>query len=86
MVRPLRMRLAVHLMYLLGLSIAVAHDPSRVTLHSLQDGTLQRTLNIPLAMVYGRRLQLTGIWWFQNEKQANIHDFPDIFKRAGIIV
>lgn len=72
-----------------GQTIAVAHDPPRVTLHSIQDGHQERSLAIspPLpAIGPRRRARLTGIWWLTQEKKESNGSIPDIFKRDNIIV
>ncbi|KAF8216223.1 anaphase-promoting complex, cyclosome, subunit 4-domain-containing protein [Mycena galopus ATCC 62051] len=64
-----------------GQSIAVAHDPPRVTLHSVQDGHEERSL--VLSRSSGR---ITDVWWFRTEKTIDVKAIPDIFKRNGLIV
>ncbi|KAJ7786332.1 anaphase-promoting complex, cyclosome, subunit 4-domain-containing protein [Mycena metata] len=63
-----------------GQSIAVAHDPPRVTLHSVQDGHEERSL--PLPSLSGH---ITDVWWFTTEKTVSVKVIPDIFKRNGLI-
>jgi anaphase-promoting complex subunit 4 len=68
-----------------GQSIAVAHDPPRITLHSVQDGIEERSLSVSVS-VTSPRLHITGIWWFQEEKHVKESSIPDIFKRNDLIV
>ncbi|KAJ7783806.1 anaphase-promoting complex, cyclosome, subunit 4-domain-containing protein [Mycena maculata] len=65
-----------------GQSIAVAHDPPRVTLHSVQDGHEERTLSVSFPSDTTR---ITDLWWFRAEKTVNVKVIPDIFKRNGLI-
>ncbi|KAF7306941.1 DEAD-domain-containing protein [Mycena indigotica] len=62
-----------------GQSIAVVHDPPRVTLHSLQDGHEERTLSIPTSD------RVKNVWWFRAEKTVEVKAVPDILKRNGLI-
>ena len=72
---------------ILGQSIAVAHEPPRVTLHSVQDGHEERSLPVVVAVTSPRRsIHITGIWWFQEEKTVRESSIPDIFKRNDLIV
>jgi anaphase-promoting complex subunit 4 len=64
-------------------SIAVAHHPTRVTLHSIQDGREERVLNLKTPP---DNLSLTSLWWFEHAKSKVADVVPDIFKRQGIIV
>ncbi|OBZ78996.1 Anaphase-promoting complex subunit 4 [Grifola frondosa] len=65
-----------------GQTIAVAHDPPRVTIHSIQDGRQERSFYIspPSPM-----LHLTGIWWFRQKKKESQSPIPDIFVRGDDI-
>jgi anaphase-promoting complex subunit 4 len=72
------------LSWMLGQSIAVAHNPPRVTLHSIQDGHEERA--IPLNLPSKHSIRLTGIWWFPPEKKTTTDNIPDIFQRQGTIV
>jgi anaphase-promoting complex subunit 4 len=70
-----------------GQSIALAHNPPRITLHSVQDGREERSLPIQSAAPSPRRShRLTNIWWFQVEKIEKARSIPDIFRRGGVIV
>ncbi|KAJ6610891.1 anaphase-promoting complex, cyclosome, subunit 4-domain-containing protein [Mycena sp. CBHHK59/15] len=66
-----------------GQSIAVAHDPPRVTLHSVQDGHEERSLAFSAHSDTSKRI--TKLWWFRAEKEISIKAIPDIFKRGGMI-
>ncbi|KAJ7092748.1 anaphase-promoting complex, cyclosome, subunit 4-domain-containing protein [Mycena epipterygia] len=66
-----------------GQSIAVAHDPPRVTLHSVQDGHEERSLYVSTPSDAPRHL--THIWWFRADKTVSVKAIPDIFKRNGLI-
>ncbi|KZT74640.1 hypothetical protein DAEQUDRAFT_311 [Daedalea quercina L-15889] len=66
-------------------TVAVAHKPPRVTLHSIQDGRQERA--IPLASTSAavgtaKAANPSGIWWFTQEKKESKSDIPDIFKRG----
>ncbi|KIK71029.1 hypothetical protein GYMLUDRAFT_150173 [Collybiopsis luxurians FD-317 M1] len=65
-----------------GQTIAVAHDPPSITLHSIQDGRSERVLFSSLSD--GLPAQLTDIWWFPQAKPAK-SPIPDIFRRNNII-
>ena len=70
-----------------GQTIAVAHDPPRISLHSIQDGQEERTLPVPMSLNASRQsLRITGIWWFQQECKVTHSAIPDIFKRNETIV
>ncbi|KAJ7181678.1 anaphase-promoting complex, cyclosome, subunit 4-domain-containing protein [Mycena crocata] len=66
-----------------GQSIAVAHDPPRVTLHSVQDGHEERSLVVSIPSDAPRHI--TNVWWFRTEKTVSVKSIPDIFKRNGLI-
>ncbi|KAF9069043.1 anaphase-promoting complex, cyclosome, subunit 4-domain-containing protein [Rhodocollybia butyracea] len=65
-----------------GQTIAVAHDPPSISLHSIQDGHSERTVSIPVSDL--PTSQLTAIWWFRQEKPQQ-SPIPDIFRRNNII-
>jgi anaphase-promoting complex subunit 4 len=68
-------------------SIAVAHDPPRITLHSVQDGHEEGVLPVKSPDNGHRRsYKITGIWWFKDERLVTKASIPDIFRRNGIIV
>lgn len=67
----------------------MAHNPPRVTLHSIQDGHPERV--IPLTVTHDpiaptRTVAPSKIWWFMQEKKESTSDIPDIFKRGFDIV
>ncbi|KAI8995617.1 anaphase-promoting complex, cyclosome, subunit 4-domain-containing protein [Trametes punicea] len=61
-------------------SIAVVSNPGLVTIHSIQNGAIERTIPIP-----GRRFRVTGIWWFAQEKKPTSNGTPEVFKRGDNI-
>ncbi|KAG7099237.1 hypothetical protein E1B28_001101 [Marasmius oreades] len=65
----------------LGQSIAVAHDPPSITIHSIQDGHEERSLRIECLV--REDFKLTGVWWRSQEKSVQIS--PDIFRRNNVI-
>jgi anaphase-promoting complex subunit 4 len=70
-----------------GQSIAVAHDPPRISLHSIQDGQEERVLAIVTpSNTLRRSFRVTGIWWFQEEQNVTTSSIPDMFKRNNMIV
>lgn len=69
-----------------GQSIALAHDPPRITLHSIQDGHEERVLPVVMPSNTSRRsFRITGIWWYQDEQKVDPSSIPDMFKRNGIV-
>ncbi|KAI5124653.1 hypothetical protein M0805_004261 [Coniferiporia weirii] len=69
-----------------GQTIVVAHHPSRISLHSLQDGREEHSLSIKHSPSPAPSTpRITGIWWFKRERKSNKSDMPDIFRRANII-
>lgn len=78
--------LALLICGVLGQSIAVAHDPPRITLHSVQDGREERSLTVTPLGNDGTSGHIAAIWWFQQEKKQTTSSIPDIFKRNNIIV
>jgi anaphase-promoting complex subunit 4 len=70
-----------------GQSIAVAHDPPRITLHSIQDGQEERALPVVTpSNTLRRSFCITGLWWFREEQMVTISSIPDMFKRNNTIV
>ncbi|KAJ3754331.1 anaphase-promoting complex, cyclosome, subunit 4-domain-containing protein [Lentinula raphanica] len=63
-------------------TIAVAHDPPSITLHSIQDGHSERVISIPCSDE--PIPHLTDIWWFPQEKPEK-SPIPDIFRRNNVI-
>lgn len=64
-------------------SIAVASNPSMVSIHSIQNGKELRRFPITLP---SHKVSVAGIWWFLEEKQAVGNGLPDIFKRGENLV
>lgn len=65
----------------------MAHDPPRISLHSIQDGQEERTLPVSMSLNASRQLlRIVGIWWFQQESKVTHSAIPDIFKRNETIV
>ncbi|KAJ3010595.1 hypothetical protein NUW54_g2431 [Trametes sanguinea] len=59
-------------------SIAVVSNPGMVTIHSIQNGAIERAIPIP-----GRRFHITGVWWFRDEKKSpSGNALPEVFKRG----
>jgi anaphase-promoting complex subunit 4 len=70
-----------------GQTIAVAHGFSRITLHSVQDGRVERSLTIPTSLHDSeQRHRITGAWWFSGCRDLPRSTIPDIFKRNEITV
>ncbi|KAI0757002.1 anaphase-promoting complex, cyclosome, subunit 4-domain-containing protein [Daedaleopsis nitida] len=62
-------------------SIAVVSNPAMVTIHSIQNGAVERSIPI----TDDRRIELKGVWWFREEKKVIGNGLPDIFKRGDNI-
>ena len=71
-------------MIITGQAIALIHHPPRITVHSVQDGREEHSP--PLVHQLPESARLTGVWWFKNERQAEVDSIPDIFKRGSDIV
>ncbi|KAG1750010.1 anaphase-promoting complex, cyclosome, subunit 4-domain-containing protein [Suillus paluster] len=67
-----------------GQTIAVSHEFSRVTLHSVQDGRIERSLTIPPSSHDSEQRRITGSWWFSSCRDLPRSTIPDIFKRNEI--
>ncbi|ESK88893.1 anaphase-promoting complex component cut20 apc4 [Moniliophthora roreri MCA 2997] len=65
-----------------GQSIAVAHNPPCITIHSIQDGHEERSL--PVNCSAEGNPKLTGVWWRSREKPVQ-NPPPDVFRRNQII-
>ncbi|KAI0778173.1 anaphase-promoting complex, cyclosome, subunit 4-domain-containing protein [Trametes elegans] len=59
-------------------SIAVASNPGIITIHSLQNGNVERAIPV----TPGRRTRVTGMWWFREEKKPTGNGLPEVFKRG----
>ena len=78
---------AVFLTAFPGQSIAVAHEPFRVTIHSVQDG--QRQLAVPFNLTKPLQVnprRIDGLYWFPDEETRSSDAIPDIFKRGTVVV
>ncbi|KAH7930991.1 hypothetical protein BV22DRAFT_1027754 [Leucogyrophana mollusca] len=65
-----------------GQTIAVAHDPPRITLHSVQDGRMERSLPIISPLPSEQKpIRIRGLWWFPGKQDISMDSIPDIFKR-----
>jgi len=70
-----------------GQTIAVSHGFSRITLHSVQDGHVERSLTIPASSRNSEQQhRITGAWWFPGCRDLPRSTIPDIFKRNEINV
>ncbi|KZT30397.1 hypothetical protein NEOLEDRAFT_1185228 [Neolentinus lepideus HHB14362 ss-1] len=68
-----------------GMTIAVAHNPPKITLHSIQDGSIQRSFVVE-SHAARPSFRLTGVWWIRNQTELQKNDpIPDIFKRDNVI-
>ncbi|KAG2154867.1 anaphase-promoting complex, cyclosome, subunit 4-domain-containing protein [Suillus clintonianus] len=68
-----------------GMTIAVSHGFSRITLHSVQDGHIERSLTIPASLHKSEQQhRITGAWWFPGFRDLPRSTIPDIFKRNEI--
>ncbi|KIK94368.1 hypothetical protein PAXRUDRAFT_828088 [Paxillus rubicundulus Ve08.2h10] len=67
-----------------GQTIAVVHDSARITLHSVQDGHIERSLSVPLPVSTQATYKVAGIWWFPGFHPSPSGITPDIFKRNGV--
>ncbi len=75
------------LLTLLGQTIAVAHNPPGLTLHSMQDGHEERVLL--LDQIHSSTLhapRITGLWWTQDSRKQTGAPVADIFRRNNVIV
>jgi hypothetical protein len=52
--------------------------------HSVQDG--REANSPPLIDEIPESTRLTGVWWFNDERQAEADSIPDMFKRGADIV
>jgi len=68
----------------LGQAIALVHHPPRITIHSIQDGHEEHSP--PFVDQLSESAKLTGVWWFKDERQAEVDTVPDMFKRGLDIV
>lgn len=70
-----------------GQTIALAHNPPRITIHSIHDGHLERSFPVHISgLLAPYSFQLLRIWWFGKEPVVETKGpIPDIFKRDGVI-
>lgn len=74
-------------LFTVGQTIAVAYSLSRITLHSVQDGRIERSFTIPTSLHNSERQhRITGAWWFAGCHELPGSTIPDIFKRNEIAV
>ncbi|KAF4572895.1 hypothetical protein EYR36_007405 [Pleurotus pulmonarius] len=69
-----------------GQTIAVAHNPPGLTLHSMQDGHEERVLL--LDQIHSSTLhapRITGLWWTQDSRKQTGVPVADIFRRNNVI-
>lgn len=72
---------------LAGQTIAVVRDSAHITLHSVQDGRVERCLSIPFHQGAPPTIQpIVGVWWFGGHHSPASGVIPDIFKRNGVKV
>ncbi len=64
-------------------SLAVVSNPGMITIHSIQNGAVERAIPISLP---DRTFRVTGTWWFREEKKAAGQGLPEVFKRGETIV
>ncbi|KAF9229304.1 hypothetical protein BS17DRAFT_689834 [Gyrodon lividus] len=68
-----------------GQTIAVVHDSARITLHSVQDGRVERSLSVPLPLSAPQAAyKVPGVWWFPGYHPSSSGIIPDIFQRNGV--
>jgi len=64
-----------------GRHIMVAHNPPRLTLHSLETGREQHNIDIPLIPA----VTISDLWWLElSDKTFKNHAFPNFLGRNGI--
>jgi hypothetical protein len=85
MVCPARTHIIAQTKYMsVGQAIALIHHPPRITIHSIQDGREEHSP--PFVDQLPESARLTGVWWFTDERKAEVDAIPDIFKRGLDIV
>ncbi|KAI6031817.1 anaphase-promoting complex, cyclosome, subunit 4-domain-containing protein [Pisolithus microcarpus] len=67
-----------------GQTIAVVHESGRITLHSVQDGRIERSLSINSCREAQTAPTVVGVWWFGGPSESTPAVIPDIFKRNGM--
>ncbi|KAH9969035.1 anaphase-promoting complex, cyclosome, subunit 4-domain-containing protein [Russula dissimulans] len=63
-----------------GQAIALVHHPPRITVHSIQDGREENSP--PFVDQLSESARLTRVWWFKDERQAEVDSVPDMFNRS----
>lgn len=72
---------------LVGQTIAVVHDSAHITIHSVQDGRVERRLSIPFHQGAPQAIRtIAGVCWFAGHHSLASGVIPDIFKRNGVKV
>lgn len=85
MVCSARTHIIAHTKYMsIGQAIALIHHPPRITIHSIQDGREEHSP--PFVDQLSESARLTAVWWFTDERKAEVDAIPDIFKRGLDIV
>lgn len=85
MVCSARTHIVAHTKFMfVGQAIALIHHPPRITIHSIQDGSEEHSP--PFVDQLSESARLTGVWWFTDERKAEVDAIPDIFKRGLDIV
>ena len=74
-----------HCVAFVGQTIAIAHDPPCITLHSIQDGHEERALFLATSSSE-QQYHFTNMWWFRKDRTLKESTIPDIFKRNGVVV
>ncbi|KAG6381189.1 anaphase-promoting complex, cyclosome, subunit 4-domain-containing protein [Boletus reticuloceps] len=67
-----------------GQTIAVVRDSAHITLHSVQDGRIERCLSMPFQGTPETIETIVGVWWFAGHHSPASGVIPDIFKRNGV--
>ncbi|KAG6335275.1 hypothetical protein ID866_3804 [Astraeus odoratus] len=67
-----------------GQTIAVVHDSGRITMHSVQDGHVERSLFIRPSDTTQIVPEMVEVWWLPGYRAPTTGVIPDIFKRNGV--
>lgn len=71
-----------------ALIIVVAHGGSKLTFHSLHDGSVvhEKTLSLGAPGEQdSRNASVTDMWWIRNETKSKPAAFKDVFDRKEIV-
>ncbi|KAI0825146.1 anaphase-promoting complex, cyclosome, subunit 4-domain-containing protein [Trametes gibbosa] len=60
-------------------SLAVVSNPGMITIHSIQNGMVERAIPVGVPDL---RFRVTGAWWFREEKKPTGTPLPEVFKRG----